>query len=125
MARGLNFHQEIKDAIRTEVDRVVYVGGPQAALPAYVREEWQFALECGHMVATPILRLGDYESYFPGDLGLLHCEDFPDDAKYPAVLANLRQPNPKLGALFAVPSLPPHFLGRPDLPFRHLLNKSL
>ncbi|HPA17495.1 MAG TPA: toll/interleukin-1 receptor domain-containing protein [Verrucomicrobiae bacterium] len=31
MARGKTFHQEIKDAIRTEVDRVVYVGGPKAA----------------------------------------------------------------------------------------------
>jgi hypothetical protein len=27
MSRGLTFHQEIKDAIRTEVNRVVYVGG--------------------------------------------------------------------------------------------------
>ncbi|HQX49243.1 MAG TPA: toll/interleukin-1 receptor domain-containing protein, partial [Planctomycetaceae bacterium] len=26
MARGLTFHQEIKDAIRCEVDRIVYVG---------------------------------------------------------------------------------------------------
>src|ERR1019366_10684894 len=46
MSRGLSFHQEIKDAIRTEVDRVVYVGGPKAAMSSYVREEWQFALEC-------------------------------------------------------------------------------
>jgi hypothetical protein len=119
MSRGLTFHHEIKDAIRTEVDRVVYVGGPKAALSAYVREEWQFALECDHVVVTPILRLGDYETCVPGELSLLHCEDFRDDALYPAALAklidNLRQPNPKLGALFAVPSLPPHFLGRPEL----------
>ena len=119
MSRGLTFHHEIKDAIRTEVDRVVYVGGPKAALSAYVREEWQFALECDHVVVTPILRLGDYETCVPGELALLHCEDFHDDALYPAALAKLiaylRQPNPKLGALFAVPSLPPHFLGRPDL----------
>ena len=104
LARGLNFHQEIKDAIRMGVDRVVYVAGPKAALSSYVREEWQFALECDHV---------------PGELSLLHCEDFRDDAKYPAALAkliaNLRQPNPKLGALFAVPSLPPNFLGRPEL----------
>lgn len=119
MSRGLTFHHEIKDAIRTEVDRVVYVGGPKAALSAYVREEWQFALECDQVVVTPILRLGDYETCVPGELGLLHCEDFRDDALYPAALAKLiaylRQPNPKLGALFAVPNLPPHFLGRPDL----------
>ena len=56
MARGLNFHMEIKDAIRTEVDRVVYIGGPKAALSAYVREEWQFALECDQVVATPVRR---------------------------------------------------------------------
>jgi len=31
------------------------------------------------------------------------------------LIENLRQPNPKLGALFAVPSLPPRFLGRPEL----------
>ncbi|MCX6879371.1 MAG: NB-ARC domain-containing protein [Verrucomicrobia bacterium] len=119
MSRGLTFLHEIKDAIRTEVDRVVYVGGPKAALSAYVREEWQFALECDHVIVTPVLRLGDYETCVPGELGLLHCEDFRDDALYPAALAkliaSLRQPNPKLGALFAVPSLPPHFLGRPEL----------
>ena len=117
MSRGLSFHQEIKDAIRTEVDRVVYVGGPKAAMSAFVREEWQFALECDHVVVTPILRLGDYENV-PGELSLLHCEDFRDDAHYPAALAklitSLRQPNPKLGALFAVPNLPPNFLGRPE-----------
>ena len=53
------------------------------------------------------------------ELSLLHSEDFRDDAKYPAALQklvrSLREPNPKLGGLFAVPSLPPHFLGRPEL----------
>lgn len=118
ISRGLTFHQEIKDAIRTEVDRVIYVGGPKAAHSTYVREEWQFALECDHVVVTPILRLGDYDQ-IPGELSLLHCEDFRDDAQYPAALAklnaNLRQPNPTLGALFAVPTLPAHFLARPEL----------
>ena len=38
LSRGLGFHQEIKDAIRTSVDRVVYVGGPKAATsPSFVR----------------------------------------------------------------------------------------
>ncbi len=119
MARGLNFHQEIKDAIRCEVDRIVYVGGPKAAASAYVREEWQLGLEFDHIVVTPILRLGDYATSLPGELALLHCEDFTDDAKYPAALAkliaSLRQPNPKLGALLGVPTLPPHFLARPEL----------
>ncbi|MCC6798070.1 MAG: TIR domain-containing protein [Candidatus Hydrogenedentes bacterium] len=118
MSRGRSFHQEIKDAIRTEVDRVVYIGGPNAAQSAYVREEWQFALECDHVVVTPILRLGDFPD-LPGELNLLHCEDFRDDSKYPDALrkliANLREPNPKLGALFAVPNLPGNFLGRPEL----------
>lgn len=114
MSRGLTFHQEIKDAIRTEVDRVVCVGGPKAAQSAYVREEWQSALEYDHVVVIPILRLGDYDTSVPGELALLHCEDFRDDAKYASALvkliANLRQPNPPLGALHAVPNLPAHFL---------------
>jgi len=117
-SRQLTFHQEIKDAILKETDRLIYIGGPKAALSDYVRAEWQFALECDHVVTTPILRLGDYD-HVPGELSLLHCEDFRDDAKYPDALAkliaSLRQPNPKLGALFAVPGLPPNFLGRPDL----------
>jgi len=53
MARGRTFHHEIEDAIRTEVDRIVYVGGPKAALSAYVREEWQFGLEFDQVVVTP------------------------------------------------------------------------
>ena len=118
LSRGKTFHQEIKDAIRTEVDRVVYVGGPKAAASSYVQEEWRFALECDHVVVTPILRLGEF-SNIPGELALLHCEDFRNDAKYSAALAKLivglREPNPRLGALYAVPSLPPHFLGRPEL----------
>jgi hypothetical protein len=118
MSRGLSFHQEIKDAIRTEVDRLVYVGGPKAALSPNVREEWQFALACDHVVVTPIVRLGGTANV-PGELRLLHCEDFREDAHYPRALAklvaDLRQPNPPLGALFAVPSLPPNFLGRPEL----------
>jgi len=119
MSCGLTFHQEIKDAIRTERERVVYVGGPKAAQSAYVREEWKLALEFDHVVVTPILRLGDYDTSVPGELGLLHCEDFRNDANYSAALAkliaSLRQPNPKLGALFAVPSLPPSLIARPDL----------
>ena len=118
MARGLTFHQEIKDAVRCEVDRIVYVGGPKAASSPFVREEWQLGLEFDHVVVTPILRLGDYND-IPGELALLHCEDFREGANYEQALAkliaNLRQPNPKLGALVAVPSLPPHFLARPEL----------
>jgi hypothetical protein len=118
LSRGLSFHQEIKDAIRT-VDRVVYVGGPNAAQSAYVREEWKLALEFDHVVVTPILRLGEYETCVPGELKLLHCEDFRDDTKYPNALAklitSLREPNPRLGALHAVPSLPHSLIARSDL----------
>ncbi len=118
MARGLTFHQEIKDAIRCDVDRIVYVGGPKAAVSPYVREEWQLGLEFDHVVVTPILRLGDYTD-IPGELALLHCEDFRDGVDYNETLAkliaNLQKPNPKLGALVAVPSLPPHFITRPEL----------
>jgi tetratricopeptide (TPR) repeat protein len=119
-SRGLTFLQEIKDAIRTEVDRVVFIGGPKAAISDYVRGEWQFALTCDNVVVTPILRIGtDDYSTIPGELSLLHCEDFRDDEKYSAALdkliTSLRQPNPKLGGLFAVPNLPANFLGRPEL----------
>ena len=44
-SRGIPFPQEIKDAILKETDRLIYVGGPKAALSDYVRAEWQFALE--------------------------------------------------------------------------------
>jgi hypothetical protein len=118
MSRGLTFHQEIKDAIRCNIDRIVYVGGPHAAVSPYVREEWQLGLEFDHVVVTPILRLGDY-SHIPGELALLHCEDFREgvdyDKAFTKLVANLRQANPRLGALLAVPSLPPHFIARPEL----------
>jgi WD40 repeat protein len=118
LSRGLTFHQEIKDAIRTQVDRLIYISGPRAAQSPYVREEWQFALECDHVVVTPILRIGDYNEV-PGEISLLHCEDFRDDAKYRnslgKLIESLRKPNPKLGGLFAVPNLPAHFLARPEL----------
>lgn len=119
MSRGKTFHQEIKDAIRTEVDRVVYIGGPKAAHSTYVREEWRSALQYDHVFITPILRSGDIETSLPGELSLLHCEDFRDDAVYPAALEtlirSLREPVPKVGALFGVPDLPPNFVGRPEL----------
>ena len=104
MARGLTFHQEIKDAIRCEVDRIVYVGGPKAESSPYVREEWQLGLEFDHVVVTPILRLGDYDD-IPGELALLHCEDFREGVDYDKALAkliaSLQQTNPRLGALVA------------------------
>ena len=68
---GLWFRRERKGAICIEVDRIVYVGGPKAALSPYVREEWQSALASDHVVVTPmILRLGDYDISVPGELAL-------------------------------------------------------
>lgn len=116
-SRQLTFHQEIADAIRAR-DRLVLVAGPKAALSDYVRQEWRWALELDKMV-IPILRLGNVEEHLPGELSLLQCDDFRDDAHYQAQLAklieNLRRPEPPLGGIFGVPSLPPHFLGRPEL----------
>ena len=115
-SRQLTFHQEIKDAIRG-CDRLVYVAGPQAAVSEYVREEWQFALALDRCV-VPVLRKGDY-TVVPGELSLLHCEDFRDDARYPAQLDrlvdSLNHHEPPLGGLFGVPNLPANFLGRPEL----------
>jgi len=113
-----NFHQHIKDAIRERVDRLIYIAGPKAVLSDYVREEWKFALEADKVV-IPILRVGDFDA-LPGELSLLHCDDFRDDTQYARQLAriieNLHRPEPPLGKLYAVPSLPLHFLGRPELP---------
>ncbi|MBW2646564.1 MAG: TIR domain-containing protein, partial [Deltaproteobacteria bacterium] len=111
---SLSFHQQIKDAIRAKIDRLIYIAGPNAAVSDYVREEWKFALECDKPV-IPILRMGDYDAV-PGELSLLHCDDFRDITKYPdqlkKLIANLRRPEPPLGHLFAVPTLPKHFMGR-------------
>ena len=119
MSRGATFHQEIKDAILKEVDRLVYVGGPKAKDSKNVKEEWHLALECDKIV-VPILRVGDgVRASMPSELGMLHCEDFRKDADYPAHLekfiGHLTAPAKPLGALFAVPGLPPNFLARPEL----------
>src|SRR6266850_624135 len=115
-SRELTFHQEIKDSIRQR-DRLIYIAGPSAAVSDYVREEWEFALECDKAV-IPTLRKGDFDD-IPGYLRFIHCDDFRDNNKYVAQLAklvaNLNRPEPPLGNLFAVPNLPPHFLARPDI----------
>lgn len=112
---ALTFDREIRDALRTEVDRVIYVGGPNAAVSPNSREECRLAVEFDSVLVMPILRLGDY-TILPEELKLLHCEDFRDDTNYESSFAklvtNLSQPTLKLGALFAVPPLPVHFLAR-------------
>jgi hypothetical protein len=115
-SRSLTFHQEIRDAVATH-DRLVLVVGPKAAESAYVRQEWQFAYFEAEKIVTPIIRDGDYANV-PGELKLLHCEDFRDDVQYEFHLNNLirelAEPAPALGRLIAVPSLPAHFLSRTE-----------
>ena len=115
--RPLTFHQEIEDAIR-ERDRLIYVAGPRAAASDYVSQEWRSALGFDKHV-IPLLRLGEYEDVLPGQLALMHCEDFRDDTEYQTRLTklveSLRQPEPRLGALKAVPNLPRTLLARPLL----------
>lgn len=114
-SRELTFLHEIREAIAAR-QRLLLVVGPHAASSDYVLQEWQFALEADKVV-TPILRLGDYP-LVPDELKLLHCEDFRDDDRFEFHLENLARqlaaPPPPLGKLIAVPSLPPHYLARPD-----------
>ncbi len=113
--RALTFLQEIRDAI-TARDRLVFVVGPKAVASDYVRAEWLYALEIGKAI-NPVLRLGDFD-LLPDELKLLDAPDFRDDGQYAARLAmlarQLSEPVAPMGKLVAVPSLPPHFLRRPD-----------
>lgn len=115
-SRQLTFHQEIKDAIRARA-RLLLVAGPQAASSEYVREECLFALESEKPV-LPVLRSGGFDDV-PACVGKVHCEDFRDDAAYRAQLlklvANLRRPRARLGALWAVPELPRNHVARREL----------
>ncbi len=81
-ARGLTFHQEIRDAIAAR-DRFLLIVEPKAASSDYVRQEWQFAWFdeefAAKKVVTPVLRSGDYPLAIP-ELALLHAEDFRDDS---------------------------------------------
>ena len=103
-SRGLTFHQEIQDAVAAS-ERLLLVVGPKAALPDYVRQQWQFALQADKAV-TPILRQGEGDyPLVPAELNLLHCEDFRDDTQYAFLLENLvrqlREPIPPLGMLIS------------------------
>jgi WD40 repeat protein len=113
--RALTFLQEIRDAI-TARDRFVLVVGPKAVTSDYVRAEWLYALEIGKAI-NPVLRLGDYD-LLPDELKLLDTPDFRNDGRYAArletLLRQLSEHVAPMGKLIAVPSLPPHFLRRPD-----------
>lgn len=125
-SRGRTFLQEIRDAIEG-VDRVICVIGPKAVSSDYVRYEWEHALLFARAI-LPIVRLGDYD-LMPDELrpesgnGLaddalsgLHAPDFRRDERYDETLrgliAVLKKPAAKLGALDGTPALPPHFLPR-------------
>jgi WD40 repeat protein len=116
-ARGLTFHQEIRDAIAAS-DRLLLIVAPNAVASDYVRQEWQFAWFDADKVVTTILRSGDYPLAIP-ELALLHAEDFRDDLQYDRHLQNLirtlSDPAPRMGQLIGVPSLPAHYLSRSDL----------
>ena len=113
--RALTFLHEIREAI-TASDRLVLVVGPKAVTSDYVRAEWLYALEIGKAI-NPVLRLGDYD-LLPDELKLLDVPDCRDDAHYQARLETLvrqvSEPVAPMGRLIAVPSLPPHFLHRPE-----------
>lgn len=114
-SRALTFLQEIRDAIDA-TDRLILVVGPDAIESEYVRAEWQYALHACKVV-MPILRIGDY-SLVPDGLSKLHCPDFRETRPYDDALAELvrilAEPVLPLGKLHDVPSLPPHFLPRPE-----------
>jgi NB-ARC domain-containing protein len=94
----------------------VFVVGQKAVTSDYVRAEWLYALEIGKAI-NPVLRLGDYD-LLPDELKLLDAPDFRDDGHYAArletLVRQLAEPVAPMGKLIAVPSLPPHFLGRKD-----------
>ena len=114
-SRALTFLQEIRDAIDS-ADRLILIVGPKAVESDYVSAEWQYALNACKVV-TPILRIGDY-NLLPDDLAKLHCPNFRETRSYDDALAELLrilgEPVVPLGALRGVPSLPPHFLPRPE-----------
>jgi WD40 repeat protein len=115
-SRGRTFLQEIRDAIAS-VDRLVLVIGPKAAQSAYVRAEWQQALnEC--KVINPILRLGDWD-LLPKEIAGLHGVDMRESHSYHSALQELlrllKTPIMPLGEVYGVPALPPHFLPRPEV----------
>lgn len=114
-SRALTFLQEIRDAV-DGADWLILVVGPEAVASDYVSAEWQYALRACKVV-TPILRIGDYD-LLPDDLAKFHCPDFRETRSHDDALAELLrilgEPVKPLGALRSLPSLPPHFLPRPE-----------
>lgn len=120
-SRQLTFHQEIADALRAR-DRLVLVAGPKAVRSDYVRQEWRWALELDKIV-VPILRLGNVEEHLPGELSLLHCDDFRDDAQYQTqfgkLIDNLNRTEPPMGGAIRRAEPAASFFGSPGPPAPH------
>jgi len=85
-SRGRTFLQELRDAIE-EVDRVIFVVGPQAVVSHYCSVEVEHALLFGKGI-IPILRFGDY-SLLPPQLAKLDCPDFRQERPYQVALTEL------------------------------------
>jgi hypothetical protein len=113
--RGATFTDEIRRAIAAR-DRLVLVVGPRAVGSAYVRDEWTCALDLDKPV-HPIVRLGDV-TQLPERVALYDARLMQRDADFERELAKLVEQlhaaPPPLGALHGVPSLPPHYLERPE-----------
>lgn len=114
-SRGLDFHQEIRDAIEAH-DRLIVVIGEGAVASEYVRAEWQYALAADKAV-TPVLRSGSHQ-LLPPELKSLHSADATrgrDEAKALEEIVRIaREPPAPIGRAFHVPAPPPHFRPRVD-----------
>jgi hypothetical protein len=110
-----SFAQQTLEMIK-ESDSLILVLSPQTIASNYARNEWRFALKTDKTI-FPILRVPDW-SLIPDEIKLIQCADFRNDTEYKdrfaKMVERLRQPEPELGALFGVPSLPPHFTPRPE-----------
>lgn len=114
-SRGLAFTQEIEQAIR-QCDRFLLVVGPGSVASAYVRAEWQLALEqCKPII--PVLRAGDYQ-LIPNELLNLNAIDARpsrDEVMVVADIVQLLQNDAPIGRIVGVPSLPRAYITRDAL----------
>lgn len=114
-SRGLAFTQEIEQAIR-QCDRFLLVVGPGSVASAYVRAEWQLALEqCKPII--PVLRAGDYQ-LIPNELLNLNAIDARpsrDEVMVVADIVRLLQNDAPIGRMVGVPSLPRAYITRDEL----------
>lgn len=97
-SRGLNFMQEIQDAI-TQHDKLILIVGPHAIGSDYVRYEWQYALRMCKPI-TPILlkrdpKITDDNDQFTqvplNGLHTINALDWEADGKYTQVLDELKR----------------------------------